>query len=100
MDTATFMRFRQDFTEQRCLMADGKAMAYASDEDRLQNFKRQAARWGVPPLVVLGVYYGKHTDTIERYIRDGIEGPEGIISNIADGSNYLDLMAALIEELR
>jgi hypothetical protein len=100
MDTGTFMRFRQDFTEQRSLMADGKAMAYASDEDRLQNFKRQGARWGVSPLVVLGVYYGKHVDAIEAYIRDGIEGPEGIDSNIADCANYLDLMAALIEESR
>lgn len=100
MNTRDFERFRENFTDRRQMMADGKALSYASDADRLQNFKRQAARWGVDPMVVLGVYLGKHMDSIEAFIRDGIEGPEGVEGNVSDAMNYLDLLAAMLHEIR
>lgn len=98
METRAFTRMRDEFTDKRWFIADQKALSYASDEDRLINFKRQAARWGVDPMVVLGIYLGKHFDAIESYIRDGIDGSEGIEGNISDAANYLDLLMAMITE--
>lgn len=99
MDSRTFIDVRNDFTNYRQMVADNKAQSYANDSDRLINFKRQAARWGVEPLVVLGVYLGKHLDAVEAYIRDDIESAEGVRSNIGDAMNYLDLLLAMVEEI-
>lgn len=100
MESRAFTRFRNEFTEKRQFIADQKALSYASDADRLVNFKRQAARWGVDPMVVLGVYLGKHLDSIESYIRDGVESSEGMENNVGDAMNYLDLLMAMVAENR
>jgi len=83
---------------------------YQKSGDILANFKRNAERFGVSPITVLGVYMGKHFDSIENFIQeivtktsyeDAVElvfSGEGIISRIDDARNYLDLMECLLFE--
>jgi hypothetical protein len=83
---------------------------YQEGGDILANFKRNAERFKVNPITVLGVYMGKHFDSIENFISEIVqcesyedavtkvmEG-EGIISRIDDAANYLDLLEALLFE--
>jgi hypothetical protein len=98
MNTKQFSELRKALTRDRWAVADSKAAVYATDADRLANFKRQGARWGVEPMRVLGIYMGKHMDAIESYIRDHKEGPEGIQSNVGDLMNYCELLLAAVED--
>jgi hypothetical protein len=98
MNTKQFSELRKVLTHNRWAVADSKADVYATDADRLANFKRQATRWGVEPMRVLGIYMGKHMDAIESYIRDNKEGPEGIMSNVGDLMNYCELLLAMVED--
>lgn len=69
---------------------------YATDEDRLSNFKSIP---GVDPELVCFVYLCKHIDGIRNYVtgrartqRDSIRG------RISDAMNYLILLNAIIVE--
>ena len=91
----------------------GSATRYSdSDQDVLANFKRQGVRWGTSPLLPTGVYFGKHIDSIETFVReatrDGISVAEqreiaargeGVVSRLDDARNYLDLMECLLIDL-
>lgn len=91
----------------------GSAKRYSDeDQDVLANFKRQGVRWGTSPLLPTGVYFGKHIDSIETFVRettrDGISVAEqreiaargeGIVSRLDDARNYLDLMECLLIDL-
>ena len=91
----------------------GSAAKYAdADKDVLANFKRQGDRWGTSPLLPTGVYFGKHIDSIETFVREATrEGidlkaqrdlaykGEGILSRLDDARNYLDLMECLLVDL-
>lgn len=91
----------------------GSAARYSdSDQDVLANFKRQGVRWGTSPLLPTGVYFGKHIDSIETFVReatrDGISVAEqreiaargeGVVSRLDDARNYLDLMECLLIDL-
>lgn len=46
-----------------------KGAEYASDADRLANFKNNAERLGMTPLQVWSVYAGKHIDGIQSYMK-------------------------------
>lgn len=70
------------------------------DEDRLFNFKEVGKRLGISPLLVWGIYWTKHNNAIEKFIRTGAVASEPIEERIKDARNYLALGAALIEDLR
>lgn len=70
------------------------------DEDRLFNFKEVGKRFGISPLLVWGIYWTKHNNAIEKFIRTGTVASEPIEERIKDARNYLALGAALIEDLR
>jgi hypothetical protein len=91
-----FQAFRLALRSEAWAIADDKARTYASTEDRLSNFSRGAARYGMTPEQTLGIYLGKHMDSIEAYIRSGIENREGVLENIRDACNYLELLAAMV----
>lgn len=90
----------------------GAADSYADDDrDVLANFKRQGERWGSSPILPMGIYFGKHIDSIETFVREVTrEGVtlaqqkalaykgEGILSRLDDARNYLDLMECLLVE--
>lgn len=53
-----------------------KGGEYATDSDRLANFKRNAINLGLKPEQVWAVYAGKHWDAIQTFVRDMAEGKE------------------------
>ena len=82
-----------------------KGCEYASDVDRLDNFKRLGAEIKCPhcgkpvgPFVILWVYLKKHMDAILHYINHQkalSEPPEG---RIKDSRVFLGLLRGLIQE--
>ena len=78
-----------------------KGGEYASDQDRLSNFRRGAALCGITPLQVAFIYASKHYDAIATYIRDDASGTErqrseGIEGRLDDLINYAILIKALV----
>lgn len=118
MNRATKLAIVERANERRAGLSDQKGAEYTQlgedyqndDVDCLANFKSVAERFGISPLMALGVYMGKHFDSIETFIAEigkmesyeqallkTVEG-EGIISRLDDARNYLDLMEALLAE--
>lgn len=80
-----------------------KGGEYAHGDDRLDNFKRNAAQLGLTPLDVWAIYFRKHLDAITIYVQDqrlGRERPrsESITGRFDDAINYLILGKALVIE--
>lgn len=94
----------QLFTELRQLHAI-KSGEYASDADKLANFRAAGLRQSLLPEQVLLVYLDKHFAAICNYIQDltrNISRPrsESIHGRIRDGIVYLILLEALLVERR
>lgn len=89
-------------TEKSAPVMKAKGRDYAGTDhqpDVNANFKRAAARWGVPVLAAWGVYFGKHIDAIETYVRTGGQAEsEPILGRITDAVNYLFILLALLED--
>ena len=100
MKNAEFKHLRAKHTETQFMMCDKKSEDYASEEDRLLNFKRSGGNVGLSPEMVLMVFAGKHFDAINSFVRAGgkDDRSEPIIGRIYDLQNYLDLLIGLIEE--
>jgi hypothetical protein len=80
-----------------------KGGEYASDADRLANFKRGAALTGCTPLQVAFIYASKHYDGIASFVKTSAEGTprpssEPIEGRFDDLINYCVLMKALVVE--
>ena len=80
-----------------------KGGEYAGDNDRLENFKRNARALGTTPELVWAVYAGKHWDAIQQYVQDvtaGKERPraEGISGRLDDLIVYCLLQKAMVKE--
>lgn len=78
-----------------------KGGEYAHGEDRLDNFKRNAAQLGLNAEEVWAVYFRKHLDSISTYVQDirkGIDRPrsEHILGRFDDAINYLILGKGLV----
>ena len=80
-------------------MRDTKGKEYAGPRDRFDNFNRLSKRMGISRNQVWQVYFTKHLDAIESYIRDGqTYSTENIQGRIIDAMTYLLLLAGMIEE--
>jgi hypothetical protein len=93
----------QEFLATHCfpvLKAKGQDYAQTDRQDDVNaNFKRAAERWGTTVLQAWGVYFGKHIDAIETYIRRGGQAEsEPIIGRITDAVNYLFILVTLLED--
>lgn len=80
-----------------------KGGEYAGDEDRLANFRRNAAQWGMTMEQCWGVYCGKHWDAIAQYIRDSAEEKsrdrlESLGGRVDDIITYMLLFKAMLDE--
>src|SRR6185437_3128633 len=76
-----------------------KGKDYAGDEDSLSNFKRIAAANGVTPYQTWGIYFGKHIDAINTFIRNnGQVESEPIEERLHDVIVYSFLLLGLIED--
>lgn len=80
-----------------------KGGEYAGDEDRLANFRRNAANLGLSMEQVWAVYAGKHWDAVMQFIKDLGTGKkrermEPIEGRVDDLLVYLLLFRAMLEE--
>lgn len=73
-----------------------KGHDYTQGQGRLKNFYTNAERLDVPASKVLAVYFFKHIDAIETFLRDGQVKSEPIEGRIVDAINYLLLLAKLV----
>lgn len=80
-------------------MRDTKGKEYAGTEDRFDNFNRLAKRTGLDRKTIWLVYFTKHMDAIESYIKNGRTfSAEGIHGRIVDAITYLSLLDGMITE--
>ena len=102
MDDTQFQERRRILTNMRYSLCDIKSKDYATEEDRLINFKRISARLRgkISPEAVLLIYMSKHLDAIDSFVADGCKDDrsESIQGRIFDAQNYLDLLLAFVEE--
>lgn len=76
-----------------------KGKDYASDVDRLSNFKLQAERLGMTPYQIWAVYANKHWDAINAFVRNnGQLESEPIESRAHDIIVYTFLLLGLIQD--
>src|SRR5574341_1661414 len=103
MNDQEFKQIRKKFNEMGTKELDDRGPSYAEkfdgNEDRLANFKVLAKDIGISPMQVLMIYLKKHMRSIERYVRDGHQTSEGVITNFVGARNYLDLAVALDQDL-
>jgi len=100
MTPLEFGNFRDGLLKEALGENDRKSHDYGSSVDVLANFKRQAERWGLDPIQVWGVYFGKHVDSVETFVKDGELKAESVRSRFVDLLNYVFLGAALVEDLK
>jgi hypothetical protein len=82
-------------------MRDSKGKEYANSEDRFDNFNRLERRLQQDRLKIALVYFTKHLDSIESYVRNGrTYSNEGIQGRIVDAITYLLLIGGMIEEVK
>lgn len=80
-----------------------KGGEYAGDDDRLENFRRNADRLGRPMEQIWAVYVNKHYDAIMQFIKDIATGKhrerlEPLSSRVDDIIVYMLLFKAMLEE--
>lgn len=77
----------------------GKAKEYATDDDRLHNFKNAAGMMGCDAKNALAGMMAKHTISIYDMCRNGKDYPIELWNEkITDHINYLLLLKAVVEE--
>lgn len=77
----------------------GKAKEYATDDDRLHNFKNAAGMMSCDPKNALAGMMAKHTISVYDMCRSGKDYPiELWDEKITDHINYLLLLKAIVEE--
>jgi len=79
-----------------------KAAEYASDGDRLANFKDGAAITGLTPELTLWAYMAKHLASVKKIIDevedDKLPSIELLEEKVGDSINYFILLEAVIKE--
>lgn len=77
----------------------GKAKEYATDDDRLHNFKNAAGMMSCDPKEALAGMMAKHTISVYDMCRNGKDYPIELWNEkITDHINYLLLLKAIVEE--
>lgn len=77
----------------------GKAKEYATDDDRLHNFKNAAGMMSCDPKEALAGMMAKHTISVYDMCRSGKDYPIELWNEkITDHINYLLLLKAIVEE--
>lgn len=99
MRNTDFLKMRERLEEScKQIMIDKGDVYIRGTDDRFANFRRCAEDMGCSIQKAWGIYFHKHVDAIFHYIKTGQEGPEGVLENIKDARNYLDLLAGIVVE--
>jgi hypothetical protein len=99
MDHEEYYQIRKELLEFAEEVAAPKREEYTGQsQDILYNFKRIANRLGMSPLQVWAVYFNKHVDSVNTFIKGEASVSEPMGSRFADMLNYLFLGIALIIE--
>ena len=99
MDSKVFNKHLSKMQEITVETLKAKAQEYATDGDRLHNFKVAAAVQGITPRQALGGMMAKHTVSVYDMIGTGAEYPiELWEEKIKDSINYLFLLWAMVQE--
>jgi hypothetical protein len=99
MDSLDFEQVIQEQIKRSTDMLIKKAEEYATDTDRLHNFKVASSMQGCTPAQALGGMMAKHTVSVYDMIRD--DKPHSIAvwnEKITDHINYLLLLRAIVDE--
>ena len=97
----TFQEFdalKANFQALENKISDVKGTEYANSEDRLANFKRMAAKRGIPAITAAAILLDKHLDAIDYVINGKAELSETFEQRILDARVYLMLIYALYIE--
>ena len=70
IDQTTYDKLLAETWETIIELGTKKGGEYAGDHDRLENFKRNGERLGLPQEIIWSVYAGKHWDAIMQYCAD------------------------------
>jgi hypothetical protein len=91
----------QRITQMRSVLST-KAKEYASDADRLHNFKRAAAVLGTTPAKACMAFMTKHFVSVQDIVSAAAIGqatPQAVIDeNLGDLCNYVVLLEAILKE--
>ena len=99
MDHEEYYQIRKELLEFAEEVAAPKREEYTGQsQDILYNFKRIANRLGMSPLQVWAVYFNKHVDSVNTFIKGTDSVSESMGSRFADMLNYLFLGISLIIE--
>lgn len=104
--TYSHKRFNElvnDTVDQIHKLSSLKGGEYAGDDDRLANFRRNAAALGLPMESIWAVYCAKHWDAVMQYIQDMNSGKtrermEPISGRVDDIIVYMILLKAMLDE--
>jgi hypothetical protein len=78
-----------------------KNMEYSKNENSLENFDSGAKIAEISVLKVWYIYFHKHLNSLETYIREGeVFSNESIEGRIYDIINYLIILRALIDRVK
>jgi hypothetical protein len=99
MRSDAFTRFREELNRSCEDILLKKGADYSGPTDRHRNFKEGATALGLRPLQVWAVFFKKHLDALFTYVREEKVQSEPILERVKDARNYLDLGAALIQEI-
>lgn len=101
MDSNQFSKVFDDLFGKSAGMLVNKAKEYATDDDRLANFKKAANLQGITPEEALAGMMAKHTVSINDMISKGdpkLFSEAQWDEKILDHINYLILLKALVLE--
>ena len=99
MNLEQYLQIRMELIEFSDEVAASKREEYTGQsQDILYNFKRIADRLGMSPLQVWAVYFNKHVDSVNTFIKGEASVSEPMSSRFADMLNYLFLGICLIIE--
>jgi hypothetical protein len=99
MRNVDFYSIVQDVLEDCITIMREKGDAYAGEgQDKFANFNRLADKLGLDMKKIWQVYFQKHIDAIESFLREEYHDPEPIEGRIKDAINYLLILYGMIKE--
>lgn len=95
---AAFQKLVEKVIAEESAMLLRKADEYASDGDRLSNFRLGAMFTGLSARKTLWGYLAKHLSSVKEIVDGKVVTPETLREKIGDSRNYLILLEALVLE--